>query len=284
MGEVNYAFTSNYTDCELVSDKFLQINNIGFITTKFSAEAISLTKRPPRKDHMLVYYIKKGGYLEIDGVVHEMNGGDLYYLAPGTPLIMSHKSESQHYWIHFTGASVQEIMASAGMLKTGIYHIGHDIKLAKILSEISFMLVSATAASVLHCNGLFLQALSLISTKIVKNNNDLRLTETILQPALIEMHTRYFEQHSLEYYAKLCNMSASSFNHTFKNKTKVTPVTYLTTIRMERAKLLLASTKMTIEQISLSTGYTTPQYFSKIFKKYTGMTPNEYKVNSKRDK
>ena len=52
---------------------------------------------------------------------------------------------------------------------------------------------------------------------------------------------------------------------------------YLTEIRMNRARELLAGTELSMKEICGEVGYSDPNYFSRIFKKHTGLTPTEYK-------
>ena len=47
---------------------------------------------------------------------------------------------------------------------------------------------------------------------------------------------------------------------------------------MKRAEQLVAHSKMTFAEIAYSIGFTDPKYFSKCFKKETGMTPSEYRT------
>ncbi len=56
---------------------------------------------------------------------------------------------------------------------------------------------------------------------------------------------------------------------------------YITRIRIERAKALMESTSLTIAEISDMTGFASQSYFSTAFKNYVGMTPSQYKQDSK---
>ena len=49
--------------------------------------------------------------------------------------------------------------------------------------------------------------------------------------------------------------------------------------RMERAKHLLKNPDKSIKEICAEVGYSDPNYFSRIFKKYQGVSPTEYKEN-----
>lgn len=55
------------------------------------------------------------------------------------------------------------------------------------------------------------------------------------------------------------------------------PSDYLANLRMEQAKELLKNTDMRIKEISLKIGYEDDRVFMRRFKKYTGMTPGEYR-------
>ncbi len=63
------------------------------------------------------------------------------------------------------------------------------------------------------------------------------------------------------------------FTETFSK----TPVEYITRLRMHRAMELLRSTTETIGEIAWQCGFPDPNYFSRVFKKYTGQTPSVYR-------
>lgn len=63
----------------------------------------------------------------------------------------------------------------------------------------------------------------------------------------------------------------------YKSETGESLGDYIIRMRMEKAVYMLKSTNKKIYEITSELGYQNPQYFSKIFKKYYGMTPNEYR-------
>jgi len=54
-------------------------------------------------------------------------------------------------------------------------------------------------------------------------------------------------------------------------------INYINKKRMEKAKKLLSTMDTTISDIARQTGFYNISYFSKMFKKYTGLTPSEYR-------
>lgn len=67
------------------------------------------------------------------------------------------------------------------------------------------------------------------------------------------------------------------FSTLFKKKEGVSPLDYLTRIRMEAAKDLLRDTDIPASEVSYLVGYEDPRYFYKVFKKYTGQTPTNFR-------
>lgn len=77
--------------------------------------------------------------------------------------------------------------------------------------------------------------------------------------------------------ARHVGMSAAHFSTVFSQTTGRPFITYLTALRMERAKELLAHTGMKLSDIAMEIGYNEPNYFSHVFRKLEGMTPKEYR-------
>ncbi len=73
------------------------------------------------------------------------------------------------------------------------------------------------------------------------------------------------------------NLSASYVCTYFKNQTGKTLNQYLTEYRMEKAMRLLEDARYQIADISAKVGYSNGNYFSKSFKKFTGLTPSKYR-------
>ncbi|MCA5963754.1 helix-turn-helix transcriptional regulator [Blautia sp. RD014234] len=67
-----------------------------------------------------------------------------------------------------------------------------------------------------------------------------------------------------------------------KEKYQLTPLQLLTRIRIEEAQKLLGTTQLHVNIIGENVGYSDPAYFSKQFKKVTGMTALEYRLNHER--
>jgi len=73
------------------------------------------------------------------------------------------------------------------------------------------------------------------------------------------------------------------FSRIFKTYTGESFNNYMTRIRMEEAKHLLETTSLRQQEISEIVGYEDPKYFSKVFKKFFGISPSQYTENRQQD-
>lgn len=86
---------------------------------------------------------------------------------------------------------------------------------------------------------------------------------------------------SLQSITEYLSISVSHFSAVFKSRTGCTFVEYLTAVRMAKAKQLLALSDRRTYETAEEVGYSDPHYFSAAFKRFTGMTPKEYREYSK---
>lgn len=77
--------------------------------------------------------------------------------------------------------------------------------------------------------------------------------------------------------AKNINISSVYLGELFKKTTNKTLPQYINELRIEKAKELLKNSNDSIEQISYNIGFNSPNYFSKVFKNLTGITPKEFR-------
>lgn len=100
---------------------------------------------------------------------------------------------------------------------------------------------------------------------------------SILGGAICIIQNQYTENLSLDDVAQQVFISPYYLSHLFREELGVTFLEYLTRTRMDEAKRLLSDRSLTIMDISTQVGYEDPNYFSKVFKKNIGVSPNQYR-------
>ena len=73
------------------------------------------------------------------------------------------------------------------------------------------------------------------------------------------------------------DISPYYFSKLFKQETGGNFIEYLTEVRLRNARELLKDSGLSIKEICAESGYSDPNYFSRIFKKYEGVTPSEFR-------
>ena len=79
--------------------------------------------------------------------------------------------------------------------------------------------------------------------------------------------------------AEACFLSQGRFSHLFKESIGVSPMRYITEQRIKRAGELLAETENSVSEIGALVGFDDQNYFSRMFRKYTGLSPLNYRKN-----
>ncbi len=77
--------------------------------------------------------------------------------------------------------------------------------------------------------------------------------------------------------AETVGMSPYHFARAFKQSTGIPPHRYLVERRIERAKILLSQTDLSVAQIATRVGFATPSHFTTVFRKHLKTTPNAYR-------
>lgn len=87
----------------------------------------------------------------------------------------------------------------------------------------------------------------------------------------------YSENLTLEEVAGAVHLNPSYFSTYFKQSAGLSFKEYLNMVRVEESKRLLTNTEYSIIDIAVATGFENQSYFSKVFKKYTGLTPRQFR-------
>lgn len=103
---------------------------------------------------------------------------------------------------------------------------------------------------------------------------------TRIQMAVQYIKEHYSENLTVNDLAEVFDMSPNYFSSIFKKEMNQSPVNFITGIRMRKAQEMLLSSNLSVADIAQKTGYEDGQYFFRVFKKHTGMTPLQYRENT----
>lgn len=100
----------------------------------------------------------------------------------------------------------------------------------------------------------------------------------IISPAVEYIHNEYTHKLiSIENLADMCAITPEYFRKIFKSYYGISPLKYINELKISHAKELLESGMYSVTDAALQSGYTDMSYFSREFKKKTGISPSNYR-------
>ena len=105
--------------------------------------------------------------------------------------------------------------------------------------------------------------------------------EHILSHAVVFLRRHYAKKIRVEDVAAYCHCSVSTISHHFKQRMGLSIPSYLAKLRLENAKMLLVQSELSVSRIADAMGFHDPNYFCKVFKGYTGLTPSQLRADAR---
>ena len=186
------------------------------------------------------------------------------------------KIKSTSYYVHFSGTKCEEILSGFG-LSERVSFIGkmpHAEELFKKMIEEYYL---KRPFSDELCAGYLYSVLALFGRRA--NWDSLYISDERIEKVLRAMAEDFGEETDISLYSDMCNLSISRFIHLFKKCTGKSPKNYIIEMRLKRAAELLENTDLSVQKVGEETGFPDQNYFSRIFKKYSGVSPLNYRKN-----
>lgn len=112
------------------------------------------------------------------------------------------------------------------------------------------------------------------------NNSEVKNNSPELYPAVLNyINLNYSQNITVDSIARHFSYSRSTISHLFKKNNEKSISEYINFLRLKEAALMLSSSSMSITQIALASGFSDPNYFSSVFKKYYSVSPQEFRKN-----
>lgn len=241
---------------------------------------------PKVYDYYLIHYVISGcGIFSSHGEEYALGAGDSFVIEPEQLIsYVSDETDPWHYcWIAFTGAQAIKHVEATGLTPANpVIHIARNRHIPVLFRQIQQALKSrksnAQLKSIGYLNLLLGEYCEAISAPVLAGLVSEDESDRIVQQAIHYLSTQYAEPITIEMMAESLGYNRAYLSRMFKRHTKVTPVTFLLKLRVDKARLLLRERlELTIEQIAASVGFYDPLYFSKQFRRWYGVSPSEYR-------
>lgn len=225
----------------------------------------------------LVFPLRGRARMFFDGVPYEMEVGKIFHGGPNMALDKEvlGKSEWEFMVIHYTIEHGQEELLPYAFshfeLKTGLSMRLHDL-----LHRLYQICETQGSLPELKAKSLFFSILDEILTSAASQRNE--SGRQLIEQAIAYINSHYMETFTMPKLAGRYGLNSKQFAYLFQKYTGMGPNEYLIACRVRRAKELLYTTTCSVAEVSVCVGYSDPYYFSKLFKKRTGVCPSDLRI------
>lgn len=229
------------------------------------------------RNYMILYQHLGNSYVRLNDKKVRLSPGSLYIFPPAVihDIYYFNDNANERYYIFFNGTRVENVFKGL-QLDTGFYEVGsfqEFVGTTKILIE---ELQKQNYGNRFFKNIIFLNLLALIHQKTQQGQSSNAFS--ILEPALSHMKSNIKEKIlPTAEYAKMCFVSKSTFTKFFKQHTKLTPTQYFTNLKLSYIQSQLLESNKKINELADELHFEDPLYLSRVFKKYTGLSPSEFR-------
>lgn len=258
-----------------MSDAYLTINSCGVSRHKTD---FCVTREKGRRDYLLLYLVRGTCTALYGGREHILCAGGFVLYPPGTRQRYTFyaREKAESLFLHFTGLAAEEVLQDGG-LSPGVRRAMPDGEAERLFRRL--ILQFALPARAAKCNGLLLLLLSALA-----EGGETRDCPEGVQRIVRHMARNPHKKTPVSEYAGMLHVSRGELQRLFREATGKSPYQFQLDLRLERAKELLDESDWSIGRVSAEAGFDDPLYFSRFFKKRTGVTPTEYKKRARRQK
>ena len=269
--------TKNYSNQELVGSLYL--TDIGY----FPHAQNHYRKRPEGcPQYILIYCIEGKGTIGVNNKKHKLHPNTFFIVEKDAPHEYSSdkKEPWSIYWVHFLGTKAPNLYDKFLKENSGkpIFIPFNQNKISEFDYVMDLFKLGYTDQVFEYSSMLLHKILGSFIYYSLKSNNvpelhkeDLvkRITEYLNDNIYSTVRSKDVEQEF--------NKSASSLFTIFKEKTGYSIMHFYNLIKIQKACELINLTNLSIKEISYKLDYQDPLYFSRVFKKYMGVCPRDYK-------
>jgi AraC family transcriptional activator of pobA len=251
------------------------------------------TDTPHRHTYYEILFIEEGqGFHEIDFHSYAVQGSGLHFLTPGQVHLLTFSTSFQGYIVAFSEdfytfynpvhqplsqlpffqpAKRQPIITLSENEKHYFHNILENMAEDHLSSETDQSLIGSYL-------GLLLQKCALLSQKSAESNEFASTGAPELIGRFQELVEKNFlVMHGVQQYAQTLSVSPDYLSKVIKKHLGTSAQEYILDKLLLEAKRLLVFTNLTSKEVAYHVHMDDPSYFSRIFKKKTGLTPNEYR-------
>ncbi len=218
----------------------------------------------------------------LNGVPYVMTPGMVFHGSPGIHLDKKVIGNKTWRYALFHYQVPQHVHSSSLSYSNFNIPVGTNPRLFDIANQLITSSATPGSAAALRSRSLFHNLIEEIVVSAIRQHRD--NCGDLVEDAVAFMHENYSRQFSITELAAQYGMDGKRFAELFQRHIGMAPIRYLTDLRIERSKELLRICDCPVIQVAECAGYINSYYFSRIFKKVTGISPTDFRAEAKAGK
>lgn len=225
-----------------------------------------------------LYYAEEGKVeLQFAHGDFPLEGGHLYLLPANVPFRYVPRTKFHHYWLHFCSPLLEKLPYFRQLLTIS----------ADAIPDLRNVMIQFIALAGKQSNRIeTLMQMDIIARRLLtpfiaqlpeQDNADFLERLDMFSRVLDYIDEHLGQPLNIPELATLVGMRRGEFSAAFRRAFGVPPKQYIVQHRIDRAKILLVRTGISIKEVAEQTGYNNEFFFYRIFKRYTGITPDNYR-------
>lgn len=232
------------------------------------------------QEFQVVYITAGRGYFECERMrPTSVSAGDILILFPGVRHAYRPSRETgwQEYWVGFSGEHAYRLWHNGLFTpEHSIHQIGLNQEVLADYEQVVRLCRQQTPGFQVRLGALVLQLLAHIHS-IESSSRTGAGDSDLVQRARQVMSGHLDEGIEVEEIARQIGVGYTRLLEIFRKYTGLTPYQYFLQLRIHRAKELLQSPSLSIKEVAAAMSFENQYYFSRVFKKKTGLTPSQWR-------
>lgn len=227
----------------------------------------------PCYENPLLLFVRSGSMaLEYDGETYHAEKGDILLLDCDRPHTYRTESGAEFLYLHFDGSNAHDLVRAIAAESPVVQREENMLigqRLYDMVQDYQKVGLGSEAEDSMRIYQL-LTWLALPPRKLSRRDNPINQTVEYIREHVGDVIT-------LRELADMAHLSACHYSHEFKRQTGFSPMEYVINTRLEKAKMLLLQTTMSVIDIAYEVGYESGGSLSNLFIKKVGCSPREYR-------
>lgn len=236
-------------------------------------------KRETYPPLLLVYVIRGTFFLELESGKYEAHAGQIAFFDCCQPHYYHASDDLEFYYVHMDGPQAHELCRYINQISGLVIDSKNNDGILHMIQDMMKLYQSGGSESVFETSARIYQMLMLLNNPVqsprLKKNDD----SLVRVVSYIRSHVG--KRITLQEMADIAGLSLYYFSHLFKEMTGQSPNEFVIYSRIDRAKVLLLTTNLSIAEISREVGYPNSSNLITLFTRRVGCSPVQFRKENR---